>query len=265
MDAHHRGAPDKHLHSQRRRCFSFASPALGSSRTRVARTEAARANLGIAARVGDLPEGIRPGDGDPWAEANRRRAAGDLAGAVVCLFAYQLLALDQLGLDPARAGPDGPPLRAIAPRSRVDRLGGRDPWLVRGCLLRSEAAHRPAFESVWLRHWHFRSSQRTLGAGVCAMRAGSTRVRPRRAGGRGLCDVAGSWFRGLRAGPRQVRQEPGASLNGTSVFAADVAQRGQEVRTAIRLTDGLADWADGIVRFAPIPVLPSLEEAAVVP
>jgi hypothetical protein len=37
----------------------------------------------------------------------RRRAAGDLSGAIVCLFAYQLLRLDQMGLirlAPGRTG-----------------------------------------------------------------------------------------------------------------------------------------------------------------
>ena len=44
---------------------------------------------------------------DPWAEANRLRQAGDLAGAVVCLFAYQLLTLSRLRLvrlAPGRTG-----------------------------------------------------------------------------------------------------------------------------------------------------------------
>jgi hypothetical protein len=34
---------------------------------------------------------------DPWSEALRRRASGDLAGAVVYLFIHLLLALDQIG------------------------------------------------------------------------------------------------------------------------------------------------------------------------
>jgi hypothetical protein len=54
----------------------------------------------------------------------------------------------------------------------------------------------------------------------------------------------------------------GTSLNGTSVLAQRLRDSGHEVRTAIRLTDGLADWAIGIVRFAPYPGPPSLEEAA---
>ena len=44
---------------------------------------------------------------DPWEEAIRRRGRGDLAGAVVCLFAHQLLTLSRLGLvrlAPGRTG-----------------------------------------------------------------------------------------------------------------------------------------------------------------
>jgi hypothetical protein len=61
-------------------------------------------DLGGAARDGSmahiegLPEGVRPGVDDPWAEAQRRRERGDHAGAIVCLFAHQLLTLDRLGL-----------------------------------------------------------------------------------------------------------------------------------------------------------------------
>jgi hypothetical protein len=53
----------------------------------------------------------------------------------------------------------------------------------------------------------------------------------------------------------------GTSLNGTSVFAAMLRSDGHEVRTAIRLSDELAGWADGIVRFAPYPGPPDREEA----
>ena len=86
--------------------------------------ESARAKLGTAARLADLPEGIGLGDGDPWAEAERRRAAGDLAGAVVCLFAHQLLCLDQLGLIrlvPGRTGRQY--LQVLRDRELADSLG----------------------------------------------------------------------------------------------------------------------------------------------
>jgi hypothetical protein len=62
---------------------------------------------GSAGRIEDLPLGVRPETADPWAEALARRARGDLAGAIVCLFAHQLLTLDrlrQIRLVPGRTG-----------------------------------------------------------------------------------------------------------------------------------------------------------------
>jgi hypothetical protein len=53
----------------------------------------------------------------------------------------------------------------------------------------------------------------------------------------------------------------GTSLNGTSALAAIFRQRGHEVRPAIRLTAELAEWAEGIVRFAPYPGPPEADEA----
>ena len=51
-------------------------------------------------------------------------------------------------------------------------------------------------------------------------------------------------------------------MNGTSVLTRMLRDKSLDVRTAIRLNDGLADWADGIVRFAPYPGPPSRDEAA---
>ncbi len=62
------------------------------------RTQTAAARSGIAARLGEIPDEVWPAHSDPWAEANRRRVAGDRAGAIICLFAHQLLTLDQMGL-----------------------------------------------------------------------------------------------------------------------------------------------------------------------
>jgi hypothetical protein len=53
----------------------------------------------------------------------------------------------------------------------------------------------------------------------------------------------------------------GTSLNGTSAFAAMLRNRGHTVRAAIRLTDDLGSWAQGIVRFAPYPGPPEADEA----
>ncbi len=131
------------------------------SRARFRQTDLER--LGTAARLAQLPEGIRPGGEDPWAEALKRRAAGDLAGAVVCVFAHQLLALDedgQIRLVPGRTG-----------RQYVQGL--RDPELheLLGGTLglfedvyyghRRPAAHR--FELVWSRAEAFRERRGLLG------------------------------------------------------------------------------------------------------
>jgi Domain of unknown function (DUF4129) len=61
-------------------------------------SSATRARPGTARLLAQLPEDLRPGLDDPWAEAQRRRAAGDFAGAVIYLFAHQLLSLDRAGL-----------------------------------------------------------------------------------------------------------------------------------------------------------------------
>ena len=64
-----------------------------------------------------LPAALRPvaTGGDLWAEADRRRQAGDLAGAVVHLFAHQLLSLSRLGLVRLVPGRTGRQLqRAVA-------------------------------------------------------------------------------------------------------------------------------------------------------
>jgi hypothetical protein len=131
-----------------------------------ARTETAQASLGIAARLGDLPEGIRPADADPWAEANRRRAAGDLAGAVVCLFAYQLLVLDQLGLirlAPGRTGRHY--LQSLRDRELIDSVGATL-HLFEDVYYGRRSPNARAFESVWLRALAFQERQRTLSVGV---------------------------------------------------------------------------------------------------
>ena len=66
-----------------------------------------RTELGRSARIEGLPAGVRLESGDPWAEAVARRARGDYAGAIVYLFAHQLLTLDrlrQIRLVPGRTG-----------------------------------------------------------------------------------------------------------------------------------------------------------------
>ncbi len=74
--------------------------------------------------------------------------------------------------------------------------------------------------------------------------------------------VAVAVVSGCAVGPEtQYGVSRGTSLNGTSIFAAMIRDRGHQTRAAIRLTDGLASWADGIVRFAPGPGPPEKDEA----
>jgi hypothetical protein len=65
----------------------------------------AAALSGRTARIEGLPAADRLSLADPWAEAQRLRARGDLAGAIIHLFAHQLLTLarvHQLRIVPGR-------------------------------------------------------------------------------------------------------------------------------------------------------------------
>jgi hypothetical protein len=102
-----------------------------------------------ALRIEGLPEGLRPETDDPWDEARRRRERGDYAGAVVCLFAHQLLTLDRLGQ-----------VRLVPGRTGRQLVRAVDDAHFRGCVeptLRlfeavyygHRAPSREAFEAVW--------------------------------------------------------------------------------------------------------------------
>jgi hypothetical protein len=77
-----------------------------------------------------------------------------------------------------------------------------------------------------------------------------------------LAAVAVGSAEGCASGPdTEYGMSRGTSLNGTSAFAALLRGRGYEVRAAIALSDELAGWADGIVRFATYPGPPQKKEA----
>jgi hypothetical protein len=59
---------------------------------------AAKARPGSALLLAQLAGDSVAALDDPWAEAQRRRLAGDHAGAIIYLFAHQLLSLDRAGL-----------------------------------------------------------------------------------------------------------------------------------------------------------------------
>ncbi len=105
--------------------------------------------LGSAGRVEGLPKGVSTGPDEPWDEAQRRRDRGDYAGAVISLFAHQLLTLDRLRL-----------IRLVPGRTGRQLIGTiMDPqWrdLVAPTLRLFESVYygrrtptREAFEAVW--------------------------------------------------------------------------------------------------------------------
>ena len=51
---------------------------------------------GSAQRIEGMPAGVGMDASDPWVEAVKRRQRGDYSGAVIYLFAHQLLTLDRL-------------------------------------------------------------------------------------------------------------------------------------------------------------------------
>jgi hypothetical protein len=130
------------------------------------RCETERIRLGAAAQLGDLLGGMRPEDADPWAEAQRRRAAGDLAGSVVCLFAHQLLTLDRMGLIQLAPGRTGRHyLQSLRDRELTDALGSTL-RLFEDVYYGRKSPTTQAFESVWSRALLFQERQRALGVSV---------------------------------------------------------------------------------------------------
>jgi Domain of unknown function (DUF4129) len=122
---------------------------------------------GGPSRIEALPEGMRREieSSDPWEEALRRRDRGDLAGAVICLFAHQLLTLSRLGLVRLAPGRTGRQLL----RSVVDAdFRG----MVHPTLRLFEAAyygHRPPSPEEFARLWtQAEAFERRVAGGVVA-------------------------------------------------------------------------------------------------
>src|SRR5262249_39682486 len=100
----------------------------------------------------------------PSTEALRRRAAGDLAGAIVCLFAHQLLSLDQLGLirlGPGRTGRQY--VHGLRDRELVDSIG-ETLNLFEQVYYGNQVPAAPAFERAWSRAQKFEERRGLLGA-----------------------------------------------------------------------------------------------------
>jgi hypothetical protein len=104
---------------------------------------------GTARRIEGLPAGVGLDLSDPWSEAQRLRALGDYANAVIYLFAHQLLALErvkQVRLVPGRTGRQL--VRAVADRELRRRV---EPTLrlFEAVYYGHRAPSAEAFEAVW--------------------------------------------------------------------------------------------------------------------
>jgi hypothetical protein len=93
---------------------------------------------------------------------------------------------------------------------------------------------------------------------MTTLRARLHRASPSLVGGLILLAISGCSGRLIETSYGRSR---GASVNGTGVVANLFRAAGHEVRTAVRLTDELDDWADVVVRFASRPGPPARDEA----
>jgi hypothetical protein len=74
--------------------------------------------------------------------------------------------------------------------------------------------------------------------------------------------VALTVLAGCASGPEtDFSFSQGKSLNGTSVLSSALQAEGHEVEAAIRASDEVANWAQGIIRFSPYPGPPDRAEA----
>ena len=120
------------------------------------------ARPGSAQLLAQLPGASSAGLDDPWAEAERRRLAGDLAGAIIYLFAHQLISLDRAGLIRLAPGWTGRQyVRWLRDPVLVDSLGatlGLFEEIYYGHRLPSQVA----FEHVWSRAQALEDRRRAL-------------------------------------------------------------------------------------------------------
>ena len=213
------------------------------------RSQAAR--LGTAARLGRASGGHPAGRRRSLGRSAAAAAAGDLAGAMVCLFAHQLLSLDQLGLirlAPGRTGRQY--VHGAADRELVDSLGATLALFEEVYYGRRRPTAQ-AFESVWSRALAFqerrglrwgRRDEASLG------HAGSLR----RAG-----DDVQSWSsRAVRAGlETDVRHEPGDELERDFGLRRDAAR--PRARGANRRSGSTTSWRNGPTGSSGSPPTPA--------
>jgi hypothetical protein len=109
----------------------------------------AAVRAGSAQRIEGLPAGVRVGAVDPWLEAQRMRERGDFAGAIIHLFAHQLMTLHrlrQIRLVPGRTGRQL--VRAVGDR-RLRSLVEPTLRLFEAVYYGHRAPSAEIFDSVW--------------------------------------------------------------------------------------------------------------------
>ena len=86
---------------------------------------------------------------DPWAEAEERRRRGDFSGAIIYLFAHQLLELDRLGLIRLTPGGTGRTYVASVSDSQIRSPMVASLGLFEMAYYGHKAVSASSFERVW--------------------------------------------------------------------------------------------------------------------
>jgi len=111
---------------------------------------------GRGALLSELTGAEGPMRVDPWSEAVRRRAAGDLAGAIVYLFIHQLLSLDQIGMIRLAPGMTGRQYVSGLDDTGLRRSLGATLGLFEEVHYGHRRPSAAAFEAAWSRALAFR-------------------------------------------------------------------------------------------------------------
>ena len=104
---------------------------------------------GSATRIEGLPAGVSLDAADPLVEARRRRDRGDYAGAIVYLFAHQILTLDRLKQVRLVPGRTGRQLIRSVPRRDLKRCVEPTLRLFEAVYYGHRAPSADAFETAW--------------------------------------------------------------------------------------------------------------------
>lgn len=106
--------------------------------------------VGATGRITMLPAGMGSSSvADPWAEAVERRRQGDYAGAVIFLFAHQLLELDRRGLIRLTTGGTGRKYVRSLDDSRLRELLSATLGLFEQAYYGHKQPTATSFEPVW--------------------------------------------------------------------------------------------------------------------